>query len=230
MATPYRDAGSDEDTQSKEVDWAKRYKDLQSYNDRRFNEVADKLGNLEKMLTPSQPTKKTEWNYPSDPEKFKNYVNSNPDTVNLVKTLTAMNTEDKFSKLEQGLLQSQEENNRLKVERALDRIKEAHPDWDEIKSSSEFKDWLEDQPQAIADGVTRNSTDAKWAIKVISMYKNESGSAEYINTSNPSVSKGKAPGKLWKESEISKLKPWEFDKYEEEIDLAQKEGRIQYGV
>ena len=32
--------------------------------------------------------------------------------------------------------------------------------------------------------------------------------------------------KTWKASEIAKLKPWEFDKFESELDDARKEGRI----
>ena len=32
--------------------------------------------------------------------------------------------------------------------------------------------------------------------------------------------------KVWKGSDIAKMKPWEFEKFEKEIDLARQEGRI----
>jgi hypothetical protein len=32
--------------------------------------------------------------------------------------------------------------------------------------------------------------------------------------------------KVWKASEIERLKPWEFEKYEKEIDKARSEGRL----
>ena len=32
--------------------------------------------------------------------------------------------------------------------------------------------------------------------------------------------------KIWKGSDIAKMKPWEFEKFEKEIDLARQEGRI----
>jgi hypothetical protein len=32
--------------------------------------------------------------------------------------------------------------------------------------------------------------------------------------------------KVWKGSDIARLKPWEFEKVEAEIDLARQEGRI----
>ena len=36
----------------------------------------------------------------------------------------------------------------------------------------------------------------------------------------------KQDGKIWKMSDIAKLKSWEFEKLEKEIDLARAEGRI----
>jgi hypothetical protein len=34
--------------------------------------------------------------------------------------------------------------------------------------------------------------------------------------------------KVWKASEIGRLKPWQFEKIEKEIDAARAEGRIDY--
>ena len=34
--------------------------------------------------------------------------------------------------------------------------------------------------------------------------------------------------KIWKASEIGKMKPWEFEKAEAELDAARAEGRIDY--
>jgi hypothetical protein len=34
--------------------------------------------------------------------------------------------------------------------------------------------------------------------------------------------------KIWKASEIGKMKPWEFEKLEAELDAARSEGRIDY--
>ena len=42
------------------------------------------------------------------------------------------------------------------------------------------------------------------------------------------VSNASSDKKIWKASEIGKLKPWEFEKIESEIDSARAEGRIDY--
>jgi len=38
----------------------------------------------------------------------------------------------------------------------------------------------------------------------------------------------KKSGRVWKASEIGKMKPWEFEKLEKELDEARAEGRIDY--
>ena len=43
----------------------------------------------------------------------------------------------------------------------------------------------------------------------------------FTRHTNPNANK-----KIWKSSEIAKLKSWEFEKLEKEIDLAREEGRI----
>ena len=42
------------------------------------------------------------------------------------------------------------------------------------------------------------------------------------------VSTDKGNKKIWKVSEIGKLKPWEFEKFEKEIDQARSEGRVDF--
>ena len=101
-------------------------------------------------------------------------------------------------------------------------------------------DWLDEQPKQISDGIYKNNTDAKWAGKIISLYKSETG----VSTKKPTRSKESdaaatvarqqpkevatkdSTKKVWKGSDIAKMKPWEFEKLEKEIDLARQEGRI----
>ena len=106
----------------------------------------------------------------------------------------------------------------------------------QIKAEAEFGTWLEEQPPSIADGVTKNNTDAKWAARVIDLYKADKGisrtskkqatntAADFVPTKKKSEpAKGK---KEWSAEEIKRMKPHEFEKYEKEIDLARREGRI----
>jgi hypothetical protein len=102
--------------------------------------------------------------------------------------------------------------------------------------------WLDEQPQSIADGIYKNNTDAKWAIRVLDLYKADNGigkkttksrdvdpAAVVTKTATKDVTgEAKSDKKIWNASEIGRLKPWEFEKLESELDAARAEGRINY--
>ena len=50
--------------------------------------------------------------------------------------------------------------------------------------------------------------------------------ATVTKTQPKEVATSDQKGKIWKMSDIAKLKSWEFEKLEKEIDLARLEGRI----
>ena len=84
-----------------------------------------------------------------------------------------------------------------------------------------------------------NDTNAKLAARAIDLYKVDSGTSKKkadntleASKSVTSTSKKEVDvsnKKIWKLSEISKMKPNQFTKFEKEIDLARKEGRIVNG-
>ena len=118
-----------------------------------------------------------------------------------------------------------------------------HSDFPEIKKSDDFREWLGEQPPNISEGIAKNSTDVKWASRVLDLYKADKGlnkkrgrprnsaAAEAVTatrtktvSTNPDANK-----KVWTASEIRSLKSHEFEKYEAEIDQARIEGRIANG-
>jgi hypothetical protein len=126
------------------------------------------------------------------------------------------------------------------VQAAYRELTNNHPDFDEIKTDEKFLNWLQEQPESISDGIYNNNTDARWASRVLDLYKADAG------ISKRKTSKAKADAatsvrapkareitseqggdkRIWKASEIRGLKPWEFEKFESELDSARKEGRI----
>ena len=115
-----------------------------------------------------------------------------------------------------------------------------HPDFNDLKTNEKFLGWLDEQPEQLSDGIYKNNTDAKWAGKVVSLYKAEMGisnkkptrskdsdaAASVIRQQPKEVATKDSTKKIWKGSDIARLKPWEFEKVEAEIDLARQEGRI----
>ena len=79
--------------------------------------------------------------------------------------------ENKTKALQDEIKDLQGDRQRLTKEKAEQELLRLHPDFMQIKADADFITWLEDQPPSIADGVTKNNTDAKWAARVIDLYK-----------------------------------------------------------
>ena len=114
---------------------------------------------------------------------------------------------------------------------------------DDLEKDEKFLAWLDEQPSTIADGIYKNNSDVKWASRVLDLYKADMGISKTPKKAKSdvdaalAVSKSKAKDvaneaspdkKIWKASEIGRLKSWQFEKLEAEIDAAKAEGRIDY--
>jgi hypothetical protein len=101
-------------------------------------------------------------------------------------------------------------------------------------------DWLSVQPENISDGLYKNKSDVDWASRVIDLYKLETdhsrskpksrkrqdAAAAVTKTRTTTANQISDDKKIWTTSEISKLKPHEFESLEKELDKASREGRI----
>ena len=218
-----------------EHDFKKRYDDLKTHYDNKLNEWKQEKTTLEaqaKATEASDTTLKT-------PEELKEFQEEYPDVYSVVQTVAQTQADAKVSKLQEEVSSLKQQEKSLKQEAAFQEIVASHPDFMELKGNDEFKDWLQTQPASISDGLLKNSTDAKWAVRVLDLYKSDAGKASTTSRSDlksaaQAVTKTK-PGqytaktgnkKIWKQSDISKLKPREYEQLEREIDLAAREGRI----
>ena len=172
-------------------------------------------------------------------EELDNFKDEYPDVYGVVETVAKKQADSRVSKLEseiQGLKQKEQD---LVRDGAQTELLSVHPDFLDIKDTDEFNAWLSDQPTSISDGITKNGTDAKWAVRVLDLYKSDTGNAsttskpdlksaaQAVTKTKPVQYSAKAGNKkTWKQSEIRKLKPGEFEILEKEIDLAAKEGRV----
>ena len=165
-----------------------------------------------------------------------------PDVYQVVETISHEMADQKTADLKAKINELTEKEQKLIVQSAYKQLISAHPDFNEIKATPEFLAWLEEQPASIADGIRKNNTDPKWAIRTVDLYKADVGVSSNNNravsnrkldaaqavlktkTNPTSINSGNQ--KIWKMSEIQNMKPWDFEKYEADIDAAMKEGRI----
>ena len=131
-----------------------------------------------------------------------------------------------------------------KMDRAALAIKAAHPDYEVIVESAIFAAWADRQTATVQDWIYNNPDNPELAIQALSLFKYESGQTQtntngttHVNQGNDLAVSGTQggnvetssmnhPARIWKASEIRKMQPAEYAKWNDTIILAQQEGRI----
>ena len=215
-------------------DYKKRYDDLKRHYDKKLTEFEEEKRQLETA------TQQANVPMPKTVEELEEFKTQYPDVYGVVETVAAMQASERTSELQKELEVIKEREKETVVQAAYRELTNNHPDFDDIKTDEKFLEWLQEQPESISDGIYNNNTDARWASRVLDLYKADAG------ISKRKTSKAKADAatsvraprareitseqggdkRIWKASEIRGLKPWEFEKLEGELDSARQEGRI----
>ena len=223
--------------EEQEHDWKKRYSDLKRYHDTKQNEWKQEQQLSEAKFAAQQrvPTE-----LPKTQEELETFRDEYPEIFSVMQSVSQLEANSRVSELETQIEYLQENEEKVKEQVAEQELLSRHPDFFELKESQEFLDWLILQPENISDGLYKNKKDVSWASRVVDLYKLETGHSQ----SKPKSSKRQdAAGaitktrstpanqisdnkRIWTSSEISKLKPHEFEALEKELDLASRQGRI----
>jgi len=241
-ATPQNEA-NDSFVESKKEDshdYKKRYDDLKRHYDEKVNEFKGEIETLRKTMTERAAEMPRGVTPPKTLEELEEFKERYPDVFEVVQTVSSMQTETQVAKLREELGSIKEREQELEKQKAYEELLRLQPDFNEIKADEKFLAWLEEQPTSISDGIYKNNKDARWAARVVDLYKADTGltkkktksasAAEAVTKAPVREVRTDATGdkKIWKASEIGKLKPWQFEKLESEIDAARSEGRIDF--
>ena len=215
--------------------YKKRYDDLKKHYDKKLDEWKTERDALEAANKVSD----TGVEIPTTPEEITEFRQKYPDVYKVVESVAAMQAEQKAGDLKGEIDSLKKREEDLIVQSAYKELTSQHPDFQEIKTDENFLQWLDEQPKSISDGIYKNNKDARWASRVLDLYKADVGitkeSKKTVKSAAQTVKSTKAKEivtdtnankKVWKGSDIARLKPWECEKVEAEIDLARNEGRI----
>jgi hypothetical protein len=215
-------------------DYKKRYDDLKRHYDKKLSEFEDEKRQL------AAATQQANVPMPKTVEELEEFKTQYPDVYGVVETVAAMQASERTSELQKELEVIKEREKETVVQAAYRELTNNHPDFDEIKTDEKFLNWLQEQPESISDGIYNNNTDARWASRVLDLYKADAGISKRKTSKAKAdaatsvratkarevTSEGGGDKRIWKASEIRSLKPWEFEKLEGELDSARSEGRI----
>ena len=216
----------------------KRYDDLKKHYDSTINKHKEEVVSLRSQLESS--TK--QFVPPKSKDELEAWRKEYPDVYDMVETIAMNKATTQTAEIEDKYKNLQLQQEQIAKEKAEVELLKLHPDFNEIRQKEEFHNWAANQDPTIQGWLYENTSNAKLAARAIDLFKMDNGESKLTKREEKDVKKEAARAisktrkstesdipkkKVWTTSEISKLKPHEFEKHEKDIDLARLEGRIE---
>jgi hypothetical protein len=216
----------------------KRYDDLKKHYDSTIQKHKDELQSLRTQLESN--TK--QFVPPKSKEELEAWRKEYPDVYDMVETIAMNKATTQTADLENKYKNLQLQQEQIAKEKAEVELLKLHPDFNDIRANDDFHNWAEQQDPTIQGWLYENTSNSKLAARAIDLYKMDRGLSKLTKKEEKDVKKEAAKAisktkkaidsdvpkkKIWTTSEISRLKPHQFEKFEKEIDLARLEGRIE---
>jgi len=230
------EAKTDDDTEltREEKTYKKRYDDLRRHQ----NKLVEQVKTLEaKIADPSS------FAAPTTEEELEAWKEKYPDVANIVATLAKKEAQAMYNAADERLTRLDEiaaDANRAKAEAEIRAI---HSDFDELKESDAFHDWVDIQPKWVKDALYVNEDDPASVARVIDLYKadnnivnktkkasaKKAATAIVTKKGRTSVDADDVNGKIT-ESDVNRMSAREYEDRSDEIMEAMRTGRFVYDM
>ena len=216
----------------------KRYGDLRRHVQQKEKDYETRIQALEQQL---RQATQSEIKLPKSDEDIEAWARKYPDVAAIVETIAIKKAQEQTAGLETRVKEIDEMKLSAAKEKAEAELMRYHPDFDEIRSSDEFHDWAEEQPQWVQNALYENDTDAKAAARAIDLYKadkniktkkpSNTDAAKAVNSRNSrSRPEEDATSSYYKESQIAKMSAQEYEKKVDDIMEAIRTGKFVYDL
>lgn len=228
-----------EPTSAEERSFKKRYGDLRRHMQDKEKSWEDKFKQLESQL--KEVTKK-EIKLPKSDDDIEAWANKYPDVAAIVETIAIKKAREQSAGLEDRVKEIDEMRATASREKAEAELMKAHPDFGEIRDSDEFHEWADEQPKWVQDALYENDSDARSASRAIDLYKADKN----IKTKKPASTKDAArsvnsrnnrsqpeeydSSTTFKESQVAKMSPQQYEKASDQIMEAIRTGKFVYDM
>lgn len=236
VAEAPKEAASDEDKDltREEKTYKKRYDDLRRHQ----NKLVEQVKTLEaKVNDPAS------FAAPTTEEELEAWKEKYPDVANIVSTLAKKEAQAMYNAADERLSRLDEIAEQADRAKAEAEIRAIHSDFDELKDSDVFHDWVDVQPKWVKDALYVNSDDPASVARVIDLYKADNNivnkgkkaSAKRAATAivtkkgRTSVDAEESNGRIT-ESDVNKMSAAEYEKRSDEIMEAIRGGRFVYDM
>jgi len=226
---------------AEEKSFKKRYGDLRRHQQEKEKELAAKIEALQSQL--SEATKK-EINLPKSDEDIEAWAAKYPDVAAIVETIAIKKAKEQAAVLEERVKAVDELQMTASREKAEAELLRYHPDFEDIRETDDFHNWVNEQPQSIQDALYENASDARTAARAIDLYKadknittkkktktTDKDAARSVNARNSRSKPDTGDGsKAILESDVQKMSAQEYEKMSDEIMEAIRTGNFVYDL
>jgi len=236
VAEAPKEAASDEDKDltREEKTYKKRYDDLRRHQ----NKLVEQVKTLEaKVNDPAS------FAAPTTEEELEAWKEKYPDVANIVSTLAKKEAQAMYNAADERLSRLDEIAEQADRAKAEAEIRAIHSDFDELKDSDAFHDWVDVQPKWVKDALYVNSDDPASVARVIDLYKadnnivnkgkkasaKKAAAAIVTKKGRTSVDADESNGRIT-ESDVNKMSTVEYEKRSDEIMEAIRGGRFVYDM
>ena len=224
----------DKDLTREEKTYKKRYDDLRRHQ----NKLVEQVKTLEaKVNDPAS------FAAPTTEEELEAWKEKYPDVANIVSTLAKKEAQAMYNAADERLSRLDEIAEQADRAKAEAEIRAIHSDFDELKESDAFHDWVDVQPKWVKDALYVNSDDPASVARVIDLYKADNNivnkgkkaSAKRAATAivtkkgRTAVDADESNGRIT-ESDVNKMSAAEYEKRSDEIMEAIRGGRFVYDM
>ena len=223
---------------AEEKAFKKRYDDLKRHYDKTLSNHKNEVTKLKTQV--EQAT--NEMLPPKDPKELEAWRKQYPDVYDIIESVALNQADARAKQLEEKYQFLQNQQTQIAKEKAEVELLKRHPDFMEIRATDQFHEWAQKQDPTIQGWLYENADNADLAARAIDLYKMDAGitskaekpkskdakkdAAKAVTTTKKGNQVNVTEKKIWTVDEISKLKPYEFDKHEKDIMAARREGRI----
>jgi hypothetical protein len=224
---------------AEEKSFKKRYGDLRRHMQEKEKSWEDKFKQLEGQL---KDVTQKEIKLPKSDEDIEAWATQYPDVAAIVETIAIKKAREQAAGLEDRVKEIDEMRATASREKAEAELMKAHPDFGEIRDSDDFHEWADEQPKWVQDALYENDNDARSAARAIDLYKadrniktkkpaSNKDAARSVNSRNSrSQPEDNDTSVTFKESQVAKMSPQQYEKASDQIMEAIRTGKFIYDM
>ena len=219
-----------------EESFKKRYGDLRRHMQQ---QMAQRDQDISQMQAQLNEATRGQIKFPKSEEEVEAWSKKYPDVAKIVDTIAQKRVQEAVTDAKVEIEEIKKQQQGIKTEKAMLELKKIHPDFDKIRASKEFHDWVSEQPRNVQDSLYKNNTDPRAAARAIDLYKSDKG-IRRVRSKNSSAA-AQAIGRsgvaaptsgrsMFTESQVQNMSAADYEKNEAKIMESISKGLFEYDV